>query len=137
MQKKGELVSYRPDIKVVDCTLRDGGIVNDFKFDDEFVEYNQVMGELKAALDAVSYCVQQGYKKMYVIHDYEGVAFYATGAWVNEDERLENLYVKQMKEYQKQIEITFVKVKSHVTNKKKINRYNDRADELANLALGR
>ena len=137
MQKKGELVSYRPDIKVVDCTLRDGGIVNDFKFDDEFVEYNQVMGELKAALDAVSYCVQQGYKKMYVIHDYEGVAFYATGAWVNEDERLENLYVKQMKEYEKQIEITFVKVKSHVANKTKINRYNDRADELANLALGR
>ena len=107
------------------------------KFDDEFVEYNQVMGELKAALDAVSYCVQQGYKKMYVIHDYEGVAFYATGAWVNEDERLENLYVKQMKEYEKQIEITFVKVKSHVANKTKINRYNDRADELANLALGR
>ena len=107
------------------------------KFDDEFVEYNQVMGELKAALDAVSYCIQQGYKKMYVIHDYEGVAFYATGAWVNEDERLENLYVKQMKEYEKQIEITFVKVKSHVTNKTEINRYNDRADELANLALGR
>ena len=107
------------------------------KFDDEFVEYNQVMGELKAALDAVSYCVQQEYKKMYVIHDYEGVAFYATGAWVNEDERLENLYVKQMKEYEKQIEITFVKVKSHVANKTKINRYNDRADELANLALGR
>ena len=38
MQKKGELVSYRPDIKVVDCTLRGGGIVNDFKFDDEFVK---------------------------------------------------------------------------------------------------
>lgn len=38
MQKKGELVSYRPDIKVVDCTLRDGGIVNDFKFDDKFVK---------------------------------------------------------------------------------------------------
>ena len=38
MQKKGELVLYRPDIKVVDCTLRDGGIVNDFKFDDEFVK---------------------------------------------------------------------------------------------------
>ena len=38
MGRKGELVSYRPDIKVVDCTLRDGGIVNDFKFDDEFVK---------------------------------------------------------------------------------------------------
>ena len=37
MQKKGELVSFRPDIKVVDCTIRDGGLVNDFRFTDEFV----------------------------------------------------------------------------------------------------
>ncbi len=37
MQKKGELVSFRPDIKVFDCTLRDGGLVNNFAFTDEFV----------------------------------------------------------------------------------------------------
>ena len=38
MLKKGELVSFRPDIKVVDCTLRDGGLVNDFGFTDDFVK---------------------------------------------------------------------------------------------------
>lgn len=38
MKKKGELVSFRPDIKVVDCTLRDGGLVNNFFFTDEFVK---------------------------------------------------------------------------------------------------
>ena len=37
MLKKGELVSFRPDIKVVDCTLRDGGLVNNFFFTDDFV----------------------------------------------------------------------------------------------------
>ena len=37
MEQKGELISYRPDIKVVDCTIRDGGLVNNFYFDDEFV----------------------------------------------------------------------------------------------------
>ncbi|MDO5381890.1 MAG: aldolase catalytic domain-containing protein [Eubacteriales bacterium] len=37
MEQKGELVSFRPDIKVVDCTLRDGGLVNNFEFTDEFV----------------------------------------------------------------------------------------------------
>ena len=31
MEQKGELVSFRPDIKVVDCTLRDGGLVNNFE----------------------------------------------------------------------------------------------------------
>ena len=27
MEQRGELVSFRPDIKVVDCTIRDGGLV--------------------------------------------------------------------------------------------------------------
>ncbi|MCX5750968.1 MAG: aldolase catalytic domain-containing protein [Candidatus Saganbacteria bacterium] len=28
---------YRPEIKVLDCTIRDGGLINDFKFEDKFV----------------------------------------------------------------------------------------------------
>ncbi|KAF0135331.1 MAG: 4-hydroxy 2-oxovalerate aldolase [Candidatus Saganbacteria bacterium] len=28
---------YRPQIKVLDCTIRDGGLINDCKFDDKFV----------------------------------------------------------------------------------------------------
>ena len=31
------LISYVPNLKVLDCTLRDGGLVNDFYFTDEFV----------------------------------------------------------------------------------------------------
>lgn len=34
----GTIVSYRPDIKVVDATLRDGGLVNNFGFSEEFVK---------------------------------------------------------------------------------------------------
>ena len=34
---KRTLMDYCPDIKVVDCTLRDGGLVNNFAFTDEFV----------------------------------------------------------------------------------------------------
>ena len=37
MEQKGELVSFRPDIKVVECTLRDGGHVNNFEFSEDFV----------------------------------------------------------------------------------------------------
>ena len=33
-----KLMDFRPDIRVLDATLRDGGIVNDFKFTDEFVK---------------------------------------------------------------------------------------------------
>ena len=31
-------VTYRPEIKVLDCTIRDGGLMNDHKFDLEFVK---------------------------------------------------------------------------------------------------
>ncbi len=38
MKEISELLDYRSDIKVVDATLRDGGLVNDFYFSDDFVK---------------------------------------------------------------------------------------------------
>ena len=38
MAQKGDLLSFRPDIKVLDATIRDGGLVNDFYFTDEFIK---------------------------------------------------------------------------------------------------
>ena len=36
-QRKGNLMSVRNDIKVLDATIRDGGLCNNFEFTDEFV----------------------------------------------------------------------------------------------------
>lgn len=36
-QRKGSLMSVRKDIKVLDATIRDGGLCNNFEFTDEFV----------------------------------------------------------------------------------------------------
>ena len=38
IEKKGSILSVREDIKVFDCTIRDGGLVNNFHFTDEFVK---------------------------------------------------------------------------------------------------
>lgn len=57
MKKKGALVSYRPDIKVVDCTIRDGGLVNDFYFTDEFVR-DLYKTNIKSGIDYMEF----GYK---------------------------------------------------------------------------
>lgn len=35
--RKGNLMSVRDDVRVVDATIRDGGLCNDFRFTDEFV----------------------------------------------------------------------------------------------------
>jgi len=38
MKEISKLLDYRPEIKVLDATIRDGGLVNDFFFTDEFVK---------------------------------------------------------------------------------------------------
>lgn len=48
MNDKAPWVTYRPELKVLDCTIRDGGLVNNSQFTDDFV---------RAVYDA---CVQAG-----------------------------------------------------------------------------
>ena len=64
MEQKGELISYRPDIKVVDCTIRDGGFVNNFYFDDEFVR-NLYTANVAAGVEYMEF----GYKASKEIFD--------------------------------------------------------------------
>lgn len=57
MKELSNLINYRSDIKVVDATLRDGGLVNDFYFTDEFVR-NLYLANQKAGVDYMEF----GYK---------------------------------------------------------------------------
>ena len=63
-QRQGSLVSYRPDIKVLDCTMRDGGLVNNFAFTDEFVK-DLYLANIKAGVDYMEF----GYKASKDIFD--------------------------------------------------------------------
>lgn len=56
-ERHGSLISVRPDVKVVDCTLRDGGLVNNFRFSDEFVR-DLYLANIKAGVDYMEF----GYK---------------------------------------------------------------------------
>ncbi|WP_121626894.1 aldolase catalytic domain-containing protein [Poseidonibacter antarcticus] len=38
IERKGSILTVREDVKVFDCTIRDGGLVNNFHFTDEFVK---------------------------------------------------------------------------------------------------
>ncbi len=57
MKELSKLMDFRPDIRVVDATLRDGGLVNDFYFTDEFVKALYA-ANLKAGVDYMEF----GYK---------------------------------------------------------------------------
>ena len=54
MKELSKLLDFRPDIKVVDATLRDGGLVNDFFFTDEFVK-NLYNANLRAGVDYMEF----------------------------------------------------------------------------------
>ncbi len=50
MKEISKLMGYRESVKVVDATLRDGGLVNDFDFPDEFVKA-LYQANIKAGVD--------------------------------------------------------------------------------------
>lgn len=54
MAQKGNLLSFRPDIKVLDATIRDGGLVNDFYFTDEFIQH-LYQANVKAGVDYMEF----------------------------------------------------------------------------------
>ena len=62
--RKGSLISVRPDVQVMDCTLRDGGLVNNFMFTDEFVK-DLYLANIKAGVDYMEF----GYKASKEIFD--------------------------------------------------------------------
>lgn len=57
MAQKGDLLSVRQDIRVVDATIRDGGLCNDFRFDDKFIK-DLYDANVKAGVDYMEF----GYK---------------------------------------------------------------------------
>lgn len=54
MAQRGNLLSFRPDIKVLDATIRDGGLVNDFYFKDEFIK-GLYLANVKAGVDYMEF----------------------------------------------------------------------------------
>ena len=69
-------ITYRPELKVLDCTIRDGGLINDHMFEDGFV---------KAVYDA---CVESGIDYMEVGYKASKKLFAQDkfGAWKHCDE---------------------------------------------------
>ena len=95
----------------------------------EAVSSRNVAGELMGAMTAVKWAYSNGFKKLVIHHDYEGIAKWYTGSWKAES-YVAVSYLMFMKPYTAKMDISFVKVEAHtgVT-------LNECADELAKNAL--
>lgn len=96
---------------------------------EESVALRNVTAEMLGAMFAVKWAMAHGYKNILICYDYEGIEKWASGMWKARTE-LTAKYASAMKEWNKNIRISFKKIAAHTGN-----RYNELADRLARRAI--
>ena len=88
-----------------------------------------VTGEMLGSMFAVRWAIKNGFSKIEIRYDYEGVEKWVTGAWKSKTE-LTQKYAAAMCKWSQQIQLKFTKVLAHSNVY-----YNEMADQLAKQAL--
>ena len=101
-----------------------------FFIDEELASMRNVAGEIKGAEAAMRYAVEQGFHKLYIYHDYEGIAKWCQDEWKTNKEGTK-AYKAYFDSIRDKLQVVFVKVAAHTGDK-----YNEMADKLAKEALG-
>ena len=93
------------------------------------LQHRNVTGEMLGAMYAVKTAIFNGYSAIEICYDYQGIEKWVTGEWRSKVE-LTQKYAAAMRNWSKQIHITFTKVAAH-TNVT----YNELADQMAKKGL--
>lgn len=88
-----------------------------------------VTGEMLGAMYAVRFAIVNGFRRIEIRYDYEGIEKWVTGAWKSKTD-LTKKYAQAMNRWAANIQIRFTKVTAH-TNVY----YNEMADQLAKSAI--
>lgn len=95
----------------------------------ETAALRNVSGEMLGAMQAVRWGIKNGFSKIEIRFDYEGIEKWVTGAWKSKTE-LTRKYAAAMRKWQGQIGMEFTKVPAHSNVF-----FNELADELAKDAV--
>lgn len=98
--------------------------------DPELAAMHNVAGEIKGAEAAMRYALDNGFKKLIIYHDYEGIAKWCLGEWRTNREGTK-AYKAFYDSIRDTLDISFEKVTGHSGDY-----YNEMADQLAKAALG-
>lgn len=96
--------------------------------DPNYIDSFQIAGEVFAALGAIKWAKQQGFKRIILYYDYIGIENWATGMW-KANKPISQDYCRYYQMITPGIDVIFKKVKAHSGVQ-----YNERADELAKQA---
>ncbi len=127
--------SYRDDVYSYGFVVVD--IVNDIALyeqkgrgnDEEAAKLRNVSGEMKGAMEAMAYCLNNNIKEATICYDYTGIEMWALGLW-----KRNNVYTKSYYDFfqcrKDKLSIYFKKIKGHTGDI-----WNERADILAKEGL--
>lgn len=109
----------------------DGKIYTEFGNGDNprSLQHKNVTGEMLGAMYAVKTAMFNGFDKVEIRYDYEGIEKWVTGAWQSKTEYTQK-YTSSMREWERSIQILFTKVAAH-TNVE----FNELADKMAKKGL--
>ena len=103
---------------------------------DEYKTANNVAGEVLGAVTAMEFALEQGWKKITIFHDYNGLAYWAkampgmTRRWQAKTP-IAQYYQKRYDELSQMIDVDFFWVRGHSRD-----HYNDIVDALAKREIG-
>ena len=95
----------------------------------EFLPTRNIAGEVDGVLTAIKWAFLNGYEKIKIYHDYEGLSAWANGIW-STNSPISVYYVREFAKYKGVVDVVFVKVKGHSNHK-----FNEMVDKLAKEAL--
>ena len=96
---------------------------------EQSLQHRNVTGEMLGAMYAVKVAMLNGFSKVEIRYDYQGIEKWVTGEWRSKTE-LTGKYARAMRQWEQSIDIVFTKVVAH-TNVY----YNELADKMAKEGL--
>lgn len=96
----------------------------------KYIDSNNIIGEVFGVINALDWAVSNGYEKIKIYHDYEGLSKWISGEWAA-NSKVGKMYVNIFElKFKDFLDVEFVKVPGHSNII-----YNEKADLLAKTAL--
>ena len=124
-----ELNHYSYGVVLIDTQKKETSLCG-FGDNQKYISSKNVLGEIFGVINALDWAVSNGYERIKIYHDYEGVSKWVSGEWSAKSDVAKMFLSIYHRKFDGVLEIQFEKVKGHSNNK-----YNDKADALAKSAL--
>lgn len=124
-----EMNRYSYGVVLIDSEKKESTLCG-YGSNEKYVSTKNIIGEVFGSINAMDWAVSNGYEKIKIYHDYEGISKWISGEWEAKSDVAKTYTSIYKAKFEGVLEVVFEHVKGHSNNK-----YNDKADEIAKSAL--